>query len=91
MRKLSQPALLADAQFESPVGTLTCPVQVTAGCDSETDPETGFAPRVTGIVITTRARTDSDSIAAARYLSLFIVATLFEFASFFNMVPISFS
>src|SRR6266550_8335836 len=76
MRKLSQPALFAEPQFESPVGALTCPVQVTLGLPSETVPDTGLAPRVIGITTTTAVTTNKQSSAARAYLERMMVETL---------------
>src|SRR6266550_2207034 len=85
MRKLSQPALFAEPQFESPVGALTCPVQVTLGLPSETVPDTGLAPRVIGMTTTTAVATNKQSSAARAYLERMMVETLRAFAGLLNI------
>jgi hypothetical protein len=83
--KLSHPALFAVPQFESPVGALIWPVQVTFTFDSETFPEVGLAPRVFGISTTALATPNRQTDTANVYLSRLIVERLFESASFLNI------
>ncbi len=63
-------------QFESPVGVLICPVQVTFELPSETVPDAGLAPRVMGITTIKAATTNEQTIAPRAYLERMIVETL---------------
>jgi hypothetical protein len=87
---LSQPALFGPPQFESPVGVLIWPVQVTLGFDSDTEPEAGLAPRVIGIRTTATATTKKQSSAARAYLDRRILEIARVFASLLNIFRISF-